>query len=84
MTAAATQTSEIQTQPGVTVRLVRKDQVAGQYKSTGLDADKKAAEFRLTSMGKKNTIVWADGRAEQVTDARLAKLQASHSWACDF
>ena len=67
-----------------TCRLVRKAQPMGEYKPTSVDAAKAAAEFRLTAVGKKNTIVWANGRAEQVTDAKLTKLQAAHTWATDF
>lgn len=56
----------------------------GQYQPTDLDAAKADAEFRLIAVGRKNTIVWANGRSEYVTDAKLAKLQASHHWAADF
>lgn len=68
----------------VTCRLVRKAQPMGKYKPTSADAAKAAADFRLTAVGKKNTIVWADGRSEQVTDAKLTKLQSAHTWTTDF
>ena len=62
----------------------RSAQPMGQYKPTGVDAAKAAAEFRLIAVGSKNTIVWADGRSDYVTDAKLSKLQAAHTWAADF
>ena len=74
-------------QDGVTVRFVRSvpDFPMGEYKPTVIDAAKAAADFRLVDVsGPKNRIVWRDGRAEAVTDARLAKLQQVHTWATDF
>lgn len=59
-------------------------QPAGQYQPTAIDAIKLAADFRLTACDSKNTIVWKDGSYERVTDAKLAKLQAAHTWATDF
>lgn len=59
-------------------------QPTGEYRQTAIDAAKKAADFCLTACDSKNTIVWRDGRHERVTDARLAKLQAAHTWATDF
>jgi hypothetical protein len=65
-------------------RKVKDAQPMGQYQQTTIDAAKASAEFRLTYVGKKHTIVWANGSTEQVTDAKLAKLQAAHTWAADF
>ena len=65
-------------------RLVRKAQPMGEYKPTAIDAAKDAADFRLIAVGKKNTIVWRNGTSELVTDNKLAKLQACHTWATDF
>lgn len=62
----------------------RTAQPMGQYRPTSVDASKAAAAFRLTSVGKKNTIVWASGASEQVTDAKLSKLQSAFAWAADF
>ena len=59
-------------------------QPQGVYIKTEIDNAKAAADFRLTARGKKNSIAWRDGRAELVTDRQLEKLQALHSWACDF
>lgn len=67
-----------------TIRQVSKSQVMGVYKATALDAAKKSAGFRLIAIGSRNTIVWADGGSEMVTDAKLAKLQAAHTWSADF
>ena len=65
-------------------RLVRKAQLMGEYMPTEMDAEKRAADFRLIAVGKKNTIVWRNGTSELVTDRKLARLQAVHVWAVDF
>ena len=62
----------------------RTAQPMGEYRATPVDAAKAAAAFRLIAVGKKNTIVWASGASEQVTDTKLMKLQSAHSWATDF
>ena len=67
-----------------TCTLIKTAQPMGQYKPTSVDAAKAAAAFRLVAVGSKNSIVWADGRADLVTDAKLAKLQAANTWATDF
>lgn len=67
-----------------TIIKTRDAQPMGQYQPTALDSAKADAEFRLIAVGRKNTIVWANGRSEYVTDAKLAKLQAAHHWAADF
>ena len=67
-----------------TCTLIRTAQPMGQYKETNIDATKAAAAFRLVAVGSKNSIVWSDGRAELVSDSKLAKLQAAHTWATDF
>ena len=68
-----------------TVRHVKQAQQQGPYTPTGIDTAKAAAGFRVVDVsGTKNRIIWSDGRAESVTDARLEKLQALHSWAPDF
>lgn len=70
---------------GVSITYVRAAQPAGQYKTTGFDIEKAAAEFLLTDIsGSRNVIVWRDGRTEKVTDRSLQKLQAAHTWATDF
>lgn len=69
---------------GAVVRKVKSAQPVGRYVATGLDAAKKAVQFLVVAMGTKNTIRWADGRTERVTDAKLAQLQAAHSWSSDF
>lgn len=67
-----------------TCTLIKKAQPMGQYIPTATDAVKAAADFRVTACDSKNTIVWQDGRCERITEAKLVKLQATHSWACDF
>lgn len=68
-----------------TVTKTKSAQPAGVYVPTQIDAQKAAAEFRLTAcFGNKNAIVWRDGRIETVSNRRLAKLQAAHTWATDF
>lgn len=67
-----------------TVRKTKTAQKQGAYQPTAIDAQKAAADFRLVSVGKKNTIVWAGGVVERVTDARLVALQAALSYAVDF
>ena len=69
---------------GVVVRKVKSAQPVGQYVATGLDAAKKVVQLLVVAMGAKNTIRWADGRTERVTDAKLAQLQSAHSWSTDF
>lgn len=59
-------------------------QPMGEYKPTELDSKKKACDFLLTGVGSKNRIVWADGKAEYVTDRRLQNLQNQFTWATDF
>jgi hypothetical protein len=54
------------------------------YSPTAVDAAKADADFRLVDVSFKNAIVWRNGTMEFVTDAKLAKLQAAHSWAVDF
>lgn len=55
------------------------------YQPTELDARKAAVDFRITShCGSKAEIVWRDGRVEYVTRRRMEKLEALHTWACDF
>lgn len=56
----------------------------GEYKPTEIDTLKTNVDFRLVSVGSKNTIVWKDGRSERVTDRKLEKLQKSNSWTTDF
>ena len=68
----------------VTFIKTRSAQPIGNYKQTGVDTAKISSEFRLTAVGRKNTIVWADGRSEHVTDAKLLKLQEEHRWTTDF
>ncbi len=68
----------------VVVRKVKSAQPVGQYVATGLDAAKKAVQFLVIAMGAKNTIRWADGRTERVSDVKLAQLQSAHSWSTDF
>ena len=67
-----------------TCTLIRAAKPMGKYKATGIDAAKEKAAFRLIAVGKKNSIVWADGRPELVTDSKLAKLQSTHTWEADF
>ena len=67
-----------------TVKQTKVAQVMGVYESTNIDKNKACVEFRITSMGRKNTIVWLSGKVDLVTDAKLAKLQSSHTWAPDF
>lgn len=67
-----------------TCTLIRTAQPMGIYKPTSVDAAKAAAAFRLVAVGKQNSIVWADGRGELVTDAKLAKLQEVNTWTTDF
>ncbi len=69
---------------GAVVRKVKSAQPTGQYVATGLDAAKMAAQFLVVAVGTKNTIQWADGRTERVTDAKLAQLQNAHSWSANF
>lgn len=60
-------------------------QPLGEYTPTQVDAEKKAADFRLLDVSTSNKLIrWRDGRAEYVTSRQLAKLQAAHSWATDF
>jgi len=59
-------------------------QQAGAYKATSIDAAKAAADFRLIDISCGNRIVWSDGRRECVNNRQLSKLQATHTWACDF
>lgn len=56
----------------------------GKYTPTTVDVYKSSAEFRLVAVGNKNTIIWKNGTTEHVTDAKLDRLQALHTWACDF
>lgn len=57
----------------------------GEYRPTEVDAKKKAADFLLTGVsGSKMEIRWKCGRCERVTDRKLAKLQALHTWTTDF
>jgi hypothetical protein len=67
-----------------TCTLISKAQPMGQYKPTGLDATKAAADFLVVATGSKTTIRWADGRAELVSDSKLAKLQSANVWSTDF
>ena len=78
--------SHIQQENSMQVTLVktRDAQPMGEYKPTALDARKAAADFLLTDVSCGNSIVWRDGRRETVTNRKLAKLQAAHTWACDF
>lgn len=55
----------------------------GEYKPTTLDARKAQVDFLVTQVGP-FYIRWANGTGEQVTAARLKKLQAKHTWATDF
>ena len=67
-----------------TISKIKDAQPMGEYKPTGIDTAKKAADFRLVAVSRKNTIIWKDGRLEYVTDKQLERLQAKHSWASDF
>ena len=68
-----------------TITQTRTAQPMGQYQPTELDARKAAAAFRLIACyGRKNAIVWHDGREQVVTDRKLVALQAAHTWATDF
>lgn len=68
-----------------TITRTRDARPMGAGAATDVDAAKAAAGFRLTACpGTRNAITWRDGRQEVVTDARLRKLQAAHSWATDF
>ena len=68
-----------------TVRKVKDAQPMGQYKPTGVDEQKRSADFRLVDVsGNMSVIVWNDGRSERVTDRQLSKLQDAHSWATVF
>ena len=66
------------------LRKTKNAQPMGEYKPTEIDSAKKSAYFRLVSAGGKNKIIWQDGRAESVTDAKLEMLQNSYTWATDF
>lgn len=71
--------------PAATITLIKKAQPMGEYKPTAIDARKAAADFRIIDVsGRTNTIRWRDGRTEEVTDRKLAKLQDTHTWATDF
>lgn len=65
-------------------RLVKRAPPQGDYRATGLDAIKASAQFLVTAVGAKTSIRWADGRVEAVSDSKLARLQAAHTWATDF
>lgn len=76
-------TSTTDTDMTVTFTKTQNAQPMGQYKPTAVDAAKACADFRILQVGP-NYIRWADGRGEMVSNRKLAKLQADHSWACDF
>lgn len=60
-------------------------QPLGEYTPTTVDAEKKAADFRVVDVStSKKFIRWRDGRGEYVTGRQLTRLQALHSWAPDF
>ena len=66
-----------------TFKKIAAAQPVGQYKPTSVDAQKAAADFLLKQVAP-YYITWKDGKSEYVTAAKLAKLQASHTWATDF
>lgn len=66
-----------------TVTKTKDAQPMGTYTPTSVDAQKAAADFRLTSVSP-YYIAWRDGRTERVTKRQLEKLKASHTWATDF
>lgn len=66
-----------------TITKTKSAEAIGTYAPTTIDVAKAAADFRLVQVGP-NYIVWRDGRGERVTERQLTKLQASHTWACDF
>lgn len=68
----------------VTITKTKSAQIMGVRKLTGVDEQKKSADFRIIYTGKKHTIQWNSGLVEHVTDRKLEKLQASHSWATDY
>ena len=68
----------------ISFTLTKPAQPRGVYRPTTVDAAKAAADFRITVVGRHNTIKWRDGRTELVKDARLAQLQAAHTWTTDF
>jgi hypothetical protein len=69
----------------ITITKTRDAAPCGDYVATAVDAAKAAAEFRMVAVvGRKTAIVWRDGRAETVTERRLAQLQAAHRFAADF
>ena len=68
----------------ITFVLTKPAQPMGTYRPTTVDAAKAAADFLVAAVGRRNTIVWANGRTQLVTDASLDKLQAVHTWATDF
>ncbi len=55
----------------------------GQYVRTSVDDMKDATDFRLLQVGP-YVIRWRGGTTERVTERKLTKLQAIHSWAPDF
>lgn len=67
------------------VRCVKRAEPMGEYKPTGLDKEKKNADFLVIGFLKsRTTIKWKCGKIEHVTDAKLNKLQAVNTWLTDF
>jgi hypothetical protein len=66
------------------VRKISEAQHTGIYKRTMVDKAKASADFRVTSVGSKNTIAWKNGVVEHVTDRKLSILQSKNSWTVDF
>jgi hypothetical protein len=62
---------------------VESAQVAGEYKSTQLDATKKEVDFRIVQANP-FYIRWHDGRGEMVTRRQLDALKKTNTWNTDF
>lgn len=58
-------------------------QKLGEYKPTSLDNLKIEADFRLLQTSP-YMIAWKSGERQKVTENKLRKLQANHSWLADF
>lgn len=66
--------------------ILTKEQIlAGKYKSTQIDKQKKDADFLLIEIGAKPLIFWKKGSVERLKSRKaLEKLQAKFKWKCDF
>lgn len=64
--------------------MTQQAQPKGEYIKTAVDHAKEAADFRILDVTKGAYIAWKDGRRETVSRRTLTKLQANHTWACDF